>query len=453
MAAFLATQNLEGAPTSVPMRRRVARQPDFTPAWASPMVQPPAAPHQRQVFGTPAWPAAPESPPLFTPPAVANFPSAAPAAPAWIPQVYPPEAPPVSSPGVFGIAEYQPGLPQPLPQAPLAHSYPPPAVPIDFAAMRESPPMLEADMETWRPPRYQSSVIPYLALLIVVVGTCLWVLKEDPLPPIFVEIPVAKPTTSVVKNTPALPESPIVTTPPTAPPPPPAEPEPEIRRAEVVQPKIDLVAAGEAGQKLFLDLIEAATPEARSALIAQPEENGADVEEFFAAGKVELLAFKPSNATPLTLPGQDSVPLFQVTTKANSHGALLRLVPQSNGSFLLDWPLFAETHQRKLAGFLEKKPTEPVWFHLGLRRSHGLEFTPAIREIHVAFKLQGSADGSLSCVAVAQKDTPIGRYLARETDWTDIYIARLLLQHRKLADGTDAIVILDCEGAAKADLQ
>jgi hypothetical protein len=60
---------------------------------------------------------------------------------------------------------------------------------------------------------------------------------------------------------------------------------------------------------------------------------------------------------------------------------------------------------------------------------------------------------ALSCLAVAQKDTPIGRYLARETDWTDIYLARLLLQHRKLADGTDAIVILDCEGAAKADLQ
>lgn len=306
--------------------------------------------------------------------------------------------------------------------------------------------MLEADMETWRPPRQHSSVIPYLALLIVVVGTCIWVLREEPLlPAMVVEIPVAKPTASPTQTIPAKPESPVVTTPPTV-------LTTEIRRAEIVKPRINLIAAGDAGQKIFLDLIEAGTPEARAALIAQPEENGADVEEFFAAGKIELLSFKPSNATPLTLPGQDAVPLFQVTTKANSHGALLRLVPQKDGTFLLDWPLFAETHERKLAGFLEKKPAEPTWFYLGLRRSHGLEVPQASRDIHVAFKLQGSADGSLSCLAVAQKDTPIGRFLASETDWTDIYLARLLLQHRKLPDGTDAIFILDIEGAAKADL-
>lgn len=323
--------------------------------------------------------------------------------------------------------------------------------PIDFSAMREAPPMLEADMETWQPPKQRSSVLPALAFLIVIVGACVWILRDDFFPPMIVEIPVTKPAAAPAIPLEAAPPPPTLS--PAATPQPPAEPMPEIRRAEIVKPKLDLVAASEAGQKLFLDLIEADTPEARAALIAMPEENGTDVEEFFAAEKVELLAFKPSNATPLTLPGQDPVPLFQVTTKSNTHGALLRVLPQLGGGFLLDWQLFAETHGRKLAGFLEKKPAEPAWFHLGLRRSHGLELPQASRDIHVAFKLQGSADGSLSCLAVAQKDIPIGRYLARETDWTDIYLARLLLQHRKLADGTDAIVILDCEGAAKADLQ
>jgi hypothetical protein len=380
---------------------------------------------------------------MFTPPVTGNFPPAPQAAPVWVPELYPTAPQTTPAVGMFGIAEIQPSLP-PSPAPSYATHTP---APIDFAAMREAPPMLEADMETWQPPKQHSSAPAALAFLIVVVGACVWILREDFFPPMIVEIPVTKPA--------AAPPIPIESAPlaPAPAPATPAEPMPEIRRAEIVKPRLDLVAASEAGQKLFLDLIEAKTPEARAALITLPEENGADVEEFFAAGKIELLAFKPSNATPLTLPGQDPVPLFQVTTKSNSHGALLRVVPQTNGSFLLDWPLFAETHERKLGGFLEKKPAEPSWFYLGLRRSHGLELPQTSRDIHVAFKLQGSADGSLSCLAVSQKDTPIGRYLARETEWTDIYLARLLLQHRKLADGTDAIVILDCEGAAKVDAQ
>jgi hypothetical protein len=348
---------------------------------------------------------------------------------------------------MFGIAEPQPATPPPPVMSYATHV----PAPIDFAAMREAPPMLDAEMHTWQPPRQHSSALAALVFLIVVVGACVWVLRDDLLPPMIVEIPISKPTPA--PSIPAETAPPAPTLAPEVSPATPAEPMPEIRRAEIVKPRLDLVAASESGQRLFLDLIEAETPEARAALIAMPEENGTDVEEFFAAEKIELLAFKPSNATPLTLPGHDPVPLFQVTTKSNSHGALLRIFPQSSGGFLLDWPLFAETHQRKLEGFLEKKPAEPAWFHLGVRRSHGLELPQASRDIHVAFKLQGSADGSLSCLAVSQKDTPIGRYLARETEWTDIYLARLLLQHRKLADGTDAIVILDCEGAAKVDAQ
>lgn len=229
----------------------------------------------------------------------------------------------------------------------------------------------------------------------------------------------------------------------------PKEPEPEVRRAELPPAKpVDLVAAGEAAQTLFLALIDAKTPEERIKLIAQPEEYGTDMAEFFAANTLQLVSLKPSNATPHILPGQQTVPLFQVCTKSCPEGALMRLVPQPAGGFLLDWPLFAETHQKTLAKFLSAKAAEPAWFHVGLRRSHALGLPEAQRSIHFSFDLQGSADSSVSTLAVVQKETPIGRYLARETEWGTIYLARLLLQHRQLDGGLQAIVILDCENAA-----
>lgn len=348
---------------------------------------------------------------------------------------------------MFGLAEHPGQVLEPAHQPPQAAPvYKPPPIPLDYGAMREAP-VIEADQLTaWQPPKEHSSVLMALLFILGVLGVCGWILKDDLFPPLVAEIPVSGPLKS---------PAPVAPTSPTAPPvsatPAPAEPEPEIRRAELPKKVIDLVAAGESGQKLFLDLLEAKTPEDRAALISQPEEYAADVEEFFAAGKPQLLSFKPSNATPEMLPGHDPVPLFQVVTAANAGGALLRLVPQKDGSFLLDWPLFAETHQHRLGLFLETKPAEPAWFQVGLRRSHALELPEAIRSTQVSFTLQGAANSSVSCLGVCQKDTPIGRYMNRETEWSSIYVARLLLQHRTLSDGTAAVVILDCEGAATAE--
>jgi|JI6StandDraft_1071083.scaffolds.fasta_scaffold00815_21 hypothetical protein len=401
---------------------------------------PPQQPTYQQ--GPTPWPAAPEAAPMFKPPASGSFPALPGTEMPWPGTPTPfsvasPAPAPVAS--MFGLAEqpWQPVEPTPLPPSRPA--------PLNYAAMREAPPIDADSLETWHGPGQRSNVWPALLFILLVVGGCLWVLRDDLLPPMVVEIPVAKPAPAVTRM-PAVASDPVIPTPAPLPP-----MEPEIRRAEIPKPKVDLVAAGESAQKLLLDLIESTTPEARAALIAMPEEYGADVEEFFAVGKPELMSFKPSNATPLTLPGQDAVPLFQVTTKANQHGALLRLVPQKKGGFLLDWPLFAETHERRLGDFLEKKPTEPAWFHVGLRRSHALELPEAVRGIQIAFTLQGAADSSVSCLAITQKDTPIGRYLNREAEWSTIYVARLLLQHRQLSDGTPAVVILDCEGAATAE--
>lgn len=321
--------------------------------------------------------------------------------------------------------------------------------------MRESPPIQAEAMESWQPPRQRSVLAPVFFILLVV-SACCWVLRDDLFPPMVVDIPAgpkttpqpetagstAPATTSIPTVSSPVPETGTASTTP--------DPEPEIRRAEVPKPAVNLVAANENGQKLFLDLLEAATPQERARLIDQPEENAADLEEFFAAGKPELISFKPSNASPRLLPGHEMIPLFQVTTKANPNGAMLRLVPQKDGSFLLDWPLFAETHERRLAGFLEKKPAEPAWFQVGMLRSHALELPEEVRGLHITFKLQASANSSVTCLGTCQKDTPIGRYLGRETDWSTVYIARLLLQHRQLPDGTPAVFILDCEGAATA---
>lgn len=473
------------AAEALPMRRRVARLPDPAPVpvWAPqpPQGQPQGYPGQSPFFaaGPPAqmpWPVAPEAAPAFTPspqqqPGMGFSPQAA-FGPAWaqVTQQQPQAASPFSSAhatpapaSMFGLAEPY-WAPEPAPMtapAPMYQPAPAPA-PLDYAMMRESPPMDEAAMETWRPPRQRSSVLPALFFILLVVGACVWVLRDDLFPPLVVEIPAGQATKEPAASAPGSPPPALpptqatktasvpTTTTPSAPALSTPEQEPEIRRAEVPKPTVNLVAASASGQKLFLDLLEATTPEARARLIDQPEEHAADLEEFFAAGKPELMTLKPTNATPLKLPGHDLVPLFQVTTQANKHGAMLLLVPQKDGSFLLDWPLFAETHERRLATFLEKKPADPAWFQVGMRRSHGLELPEAVRSIQHAFTLQGSADASVSCSAVCQKDTPIGRYLGRDTEWNTVYIARLLLQHRKLADGTPAVVILDCEGAATA---
>jgi len=153
------------------------------------------------------------------------------------------------------------------------------------------------------------------------------------------------------------------------------------------------------------------------------------------------------------LPSQEIAPMFEIVTKQCTHGALMRIVQKPGGGFLLDWPLFAESHAQKLVQFIESKSTQPVWHHVCLRRNHGLELPEEEREHQVSLTLQGSLDTSGKCAAVALKASSIGRYLSRETEWGTLYVARLLLQHRALKNGTLAITVLDCEGAAAGSTQ
>jgi hypothetical protein len=293
----------------------------------------------------------------------------------------------------------------------------------------------EVTLTPWKQPKKRNRLPLLAAFLAVILGACWWALKDKALPLIMSDLPASTATASPMPvQMPALGKAQ-------------AEPEAEVRRAEVVTQPMDLVAAHQAAEKLFMALMKADSAEERLALITFKEEHASDVAEFFHAGKLDLLSFKPSNTTLRHLPSQEIAPMFQIVTKQCTAGALMHVVPKPGGGFLLDWPLFAESHARKLVQFIESKSTQPVWHHVCLRRDHGLELPEEERGHQVSLTLQGSLDTSGKCAAVALKASSIGRYLSRETEWGTLYVARLLLQHRALKNGTLAITVLDCEGS------
>ncbi|HEY1083043.1 MAG TPA: hypothetical protein VGE29_12300 [Prosthecobacter sp.] len=124
---------------------------------------------------------------------------------------------------------------------------------------------------------------------------------------------------------------------------------------------------------------------------------------------------------------------------------------EAAGRFALHWPLLEETLEKRLEEFQASQSAEPTWFHVMVRRSHGLDLPPALRTGHLCLEIQGSADESALCLAVAPLETPLARFLEREAAWGQAYLTRLLLQHRPQASAAGgkgtALFILDCEGA------
>lgn len=363
------------------------------------------------------WPPAPEQIPTFVVPKATPHPPASAAESAW-------RNPSMAT--QFSLAEFNAGSTQP----PTLNRR------EDHQNSFELPPsatFTEVTLTPWKQPKKRNR-LPLLATsLAMVLGACWWALKDDGVPPIMSDLPASTPTASTIQAQ--------------------AEPEAEVRRAKVVSQPMDLVAAQEAAEKLFTALIEANQPEERLALIASQKEHATDLAEFFNAGKPDILSFKPSLATLRHLPGQEITPMFEIVTKQCTQGALMRVVQKPGGGFLIDWPLFAETHAQKLVHFIQSKSTQPAWHHVCLRRDHGLELPAEERDHQVSLTLQGSLDLSGKCAAVALKSSSIGLYLSRETKWGTLYVARLLLQHRPLRNGTLAINVLDCEGAAAGSTQ
>lgn len=463
MAAYppAGQQQDAGGAEALPVRRREAGpRPAGAGGLFTPVRQAPGSPQTR-----PAWPAAPEqqrpqgprlppqvspfgiSPPQSVPPAGTwpgppqNVEQTVPMTAFFQPRAEPPPEPvPPPPPGWLPTASVEtqaggwpgPGVEQtPFSQTPFSQ------VPFE-PVPRPLPPPAE---------RKRAPVVAAVLLLLVSWGAA-WLAWVESRPVWARDFPLPEPPRSAETPESEKALAKLSQAPPAAP----AEPEPEVRRAQVpdavenpaLSPTPELL---EQAESLLRNLLDAPDQGSRLALLAAPEEHEVEVAEFFAHGAPELRSLAYANATPRSLPGGAPVPLFQVMTDRCPGGALLRLVPQADGTLRLEWPLFAETHERRLAQYLEKKPEEPGWFHAGMRRSHGLDLPAAVREGHLAYDLQGSADGSVRCLAVAARETPLGRFLEREAGWGGVHLARLLLQHREDAEAGMVLHILDCEGA------
>jgi hypothetical protein len=201
---------------------------------------------------------------------------------------------------------------------------------------------------------------------------------------------------------------------------------------------------------LVSELVAADTAERRADCIHEAEKHGAEIEALFGAGaeeKIELRLLARIPGLPLVLPTGQPVPIFKVVTTRCANGALIRLESGADGKRRIHWPLFHETHEAKLVAFLKQPGEEAAWLHLGLRPSHGLDIPAALRSKYLTFDIQASATGEPRFVACVERDTPLGRFLDRETDWGRAYLSRLLVRRLDVEAETPCMVVIDCEGA------
>lgn len=216
-------------------------------------------------------------------------------------------------------------------------------------------------------------------------------------------------------------------------------------------PPPDTAAFAADAKALVTEFFAADTPERRAACVYKAEKHGAEIEALFGAAAVEkpelrVLARIPG--LPLALPGGQPVPLFKLVTSKCMSGSLIRLESDADGKRRIHWPLLLETHEGKLAAFLKQEAAvESAWFHVGLRPSHGLDIPADLRTKYLTFDVQVAAGSDPHFVACVERDTPLGRFMDRETEWGKAYIARLLVRRLDLASDTPCMLVLDCEGA------
>jgi len=214
----------------------------------------------------------------------------------------------------------------------------------------------------------------------------------------------------------------------------------------------DMTAVTADAKALVTEIFAADTPGGRAACVHEAVAHGAEIERLFGGGtaaerpELRLLARIPG--FPLTLPGGQPVPLFKLVTSKCSQGALIRLETGEDGKRRIDWPLFHETHEAALQQFLRKDGTQDAaWFHVGLRPSHGLDIPAELRPKYLTFDVQVAAGSDPHFVACVDRDSPLGRFMDRETEWGRSYLARLLVRKFDIQADAPCVVVLDCEGA------
>lgn len=222
--------------------------------------------------------------------------------------------------------------------------------------------------------------------------------------------------------------------------------------ARPAMPLPDMLAFTADANALVGELFAANTPERRAACIHDAGKYGAEIEAEFGAAakeKPELRLLKPISGMPLLLPGGQPVPLFKLVTSACTRGALVRLETGEDGKRRISWPLLHETHSAALAAYLKQPSAAPAWFHVGLRPSHGMDIAVELRPRYLTFDVQVSAVSDPHFVACVDRDTPLGRFLDRETEWGMAYLARLLVRRLDVQSEAPCLLVIDCEGSAE----
>ncbi len=201
---------------------------------------------------------------------------------------------------------------------------------------------------------------------------------------------------------------------------------------------------------LVSELFAADTPERRAACFHEAQKYSAEIEALLgttAVEKIEIRMLARIPGMPLSLPGGQPVPVFKLVTSKCSNGALIRLETGADGKRRIHWPLFLETHEGKLASLIKDTDAEPAWMYVGLRPSHGLDIPAELRAKYITFDVQVSASSDPHFVACVERDTPLGRFLDRETEWGKAYLARLLVRRLDIQADAPSVIVLDCEGA------
>ncbi len=231
----------------------------------------------------------------------------------------------------------------------------------------------------------------------------------------------------------------------------------EVRKAQI-SPKIevaaipppDVTAISAEVKALVSELFAADTPERRAACFHEAQKFSTEIEALFgttAVEKIEIRMLARIPGMPLSLPGGQLVPVFKLVTSKCSNGALIRLETGADGKRRIHWPLFLETHEGKLASLIKNTNAEPAWMYVGLRPSHGLDISAELRSKYITFDVQVSASSDPHFVACVERDTPLGRFLDRETEWGKAYLARLLVRRLDIKADAPCVIVLDCEGA------
>lgn len=225
-------------------------------------------------------------------------------------------------------------------------------------------------------------------------------------------------------------------------------------KAEAIQAarkKVDVTALQGEARVLVEKLFQTSNLAERLESVHEGAQHAAEIEAFFnvpAETKADLTALIAVKGTAVSLPQGEVIPLLNLITSRCAHGALVRLIKSADGRHRIDWPLLRETHDDVLRRHLETKDTEPSWAWVLIKPSHGFELSAKDRPMYLTFALHVAADGRSPLLACAERETPLGRYLERETDWGQAYLCRLFIRPLPIESSEDAVLIVDCEGAA-----